>query len=117
MEVIQFENGSNFTIRSRMTCQTKNVIYCLKCAGCNRLYIGQTKLELRFRMTLHRQHINDSKYGFLHVSKHIRECSKTKDIKFRVTPFYKMAVHSSATERDNRERHFILKFKPTLNSN
>ena len=116
-EVIQFENGSNFTIRSRMTCQTKNVIYCLKCTGCNRLYIGQTKLELRFRMTLHRQHINDSKYGFLHVSKHIRECAKTKDIKFRVTPFYKMAVHSSATERDNRERHFILKFKPTLNSN
>ena len=113
---IKFENGFEFHIKSRITCQTKNVIYCLKCAGCNRLYIGQTKMELRFRMTLHRQHINDEDLGRLYVSKHIRECAKT-DIPFRVTPFFKMNANATEIERETKERQFIVKFKPSLNSN
>ena len=25
-----------------MTCISKNLVYCITCAGCNKLYIGQT---------------------------------------------------------------------------
>ena len=48
-----------------MDCTTKNVIYMyyIKCNGCKKDYIRQTGDQLKNRMTVHRQQINNPKYG------------------------------------------------------
>ena len=43
-------------------------------------------------MTVHRQHIRDTKYTILPVSEHIAQCAGDKEIKFTVFPFFKMKV-------------------------
>ena len=73
-----------------MDCNSRSVIYVLACAGCGGNYIGETKTRLRERMTVHRQHIRDTKYTILPVSEHIAQCAGDKEIKFTVFPFLKM---------------------------
>ena len=75
-----------------MDCNRRFVLCVLTCAGCGENYIGETKTELRGRMTLHRQHIRDSKYRILLASAHIPQCAQNKEIKFTVFPFYKMTT-------------------------
>lgn len=110
-----FEDGTRFNIRSKMNCSSRNLIYKLNCTGCSRTYIGQTGNTLRKRVTVHRQQVQDSKYRILPVSQHIADCSDY-DVKFIVTPFYKMPPNSTEIDRETKETWFINKFKPTLNS-
>ena len=84
--------------------------------GCVENYIGETKLRLLKRMTLHRQQNRESGYQILPVSAHIARCTKGKEIKFTVFPFYKMSVEDDY-DRRAKEQYFIEKFKPTLNAN
>ena len=35
-------NNKMFHIKSKMTCESKSLLYLLKCAGCGGTYIGQT---------------------------------------------------------------------------
>ena len=81
--------------------------------GCSENYIGETRKNLRERMTLHRQHIRDEKYRILPVSAHIAQCAAKNIIKFTVFPFYKMSGESNDARR-SKEQYFIRKFKPNL---
>ena len=50
-------------IRSKVNCNTSNVIYMIQCnkQNCNIRYIGETQNELRIRITQHRSDIiNDT---------------------------------------------------------
>ena len=42
-----------------MDCTSQNLVYCMKCNGCGKDYIGQTGDQLKTRMTVHRQQINN----------------------------------------------------------
>ena len=99
-----------------MNCITRFPLYVLTCTGCGKNYIGETKLRLRERMTLHRQQIRESGYQILPVSEHIARCAEGKEMKFTVFPFYKMSVEDDY-ERRAKKQYFIEKFKPTLNAN
>ncbi len=113
---IKFKNsGKPFQIRSKLSCTTENVIYLMICNGCSGEYIGETSLQLRRRMTLHRQHIRDPSVRKLNVSAHIDRCAHNLDIKFQVIPFYKVKT-SNAIDRKSMELHFIDRLKPNLNS-
>ena len=40
---IKLKNADQiFEIKDEMTCISKNLVYCITCAGCNKYYIGQT---------------------------------------------------------------------------
>ena len=43
-----------------MTCDSKDVIYVIKFAGCNKYYMGETSNILRARVCVHKQDINTS---------------------------------------------------------
>jgi len=47
---------STWTITSSATCTTKNIVYCITCTKCGKLYIGETKRMLRERF---REHLRD----------------------------------------------------------
>ncbi|XP_062612861.1 uncharacterized protein LOC134274600 [Saccostrea cucullata] len=63
--------NKDFTVKADMTCESKNVIYCITCAGCGQFYIGETGTTLRTRIRIHRQHINQPEYRKINVSGHL----------------------------------------------
>ena len=96
-----------------MSCTVKNVVYVIECRGCGEYYIGETN-NLRKRTTLHNQHIRHENLRMIPVSGHIATCSD-KDPKYFMFPFYKMKC-DSILARKEKEKYFINKFKPELNS-
>ena len=64
-------------------------------------------------MTVHKQQIGDPHTRMLGVSKHIDECAAGLTPQFTIVPFYKILSPSEGM-RKNKERCFILKYKPVL---
>ena len=82
----------------------------------NNILAKPVTLLYRNRMTVHRQHIRESKYyQILYVSKHIAACAQGISPQFSITPFYKMQ-NDEEFARKNKEKYFISVFKPELNS-
>ena len=50
---------SNFLIQHNFTCSPSNIIYCISCIKCCKLYIGETDLSDRFAEHLHSVRNND----------------------------------------------------------
>ncbi|XP_076324778.1 coiled-coil domain-containing protein 39-like [Tachypleus tridentatus] len=107
-------SGETFHINTEMNCTSKNLIYCVKCAGCGLDYIGQTRDQLGNRMTIHRQQINHPELRQIGLSKHLDQCVKEKHLKYSVVPFYKVGKDCEQT-RKTMEKHFIHKYKLELN--
>ena len=59
---ILMENGDLFEVQEKMNCKTKNVIYVLVCANCNRTYIGETGKGFSYRAGEHHTLINNATY-------------------------------------------------------
>ena len=95
---------------ANMNCCSKNVIYVLFCKNCEEYYVGETNMTLNLRVNLHRQHINNPQYSFLHVSSHIRSCGS----EFQILPIYKVSNNSTYIIR-RLEEYFIYFLSPTLN--
>ena len=89
------ENGDDFAIKEQMTCETKNVIYLIKCCGCEKTYIGETGMCLKQRMSTHKTHINHAEHRKLAVSHHIFHCARDLEVKFKCMPIYKMPLNCS----------------------
>ena len=50
-----YSTGKRFKIKSRITCETSNVICMIQCTKCNFQYIGETKRRLKDRFNEHRR--------------------------------------------------------------
>ena len=87
-------------------------LYALICEGCKCEYIGETS-NLRKRVTVHRQQINDPSTRMLKVSAHIDNCT-TLQPKFKIFPLYKMSSDDTLLRRQ-KEKYFITSLKPLLN--
>ena len=111
----EFKSGHIFSVRNHFTCASENLIYVLKCNGCNEDYIGQTGLTLRKRMTVHRQQIRDPNTRQIPVSEHLDLCASNKFPKYHIFPLYQCADNISDQIRMNKESMFIKKYKPRLN--
>lgn len=105
-------NNKIFTVNSDMSCSTKNLIYVITCAGCEKHYIGETGTTLRTRIRIHKQHISTPEYRKIKVSEHLDVCGHGQ---FSVFPFYKLYTEDTISRRE-KERHFIKTLKPALNS-
>ena len=105
--------GKTFTVNADMNCTVKNVIYVIEYRGCENYYIGETN-NLRKRTTLHNQHIRHKELRMVPLRGHLASCSDN-DQKYFMFPFYKMSS-DSILERKEKEKYFINKFKPELNT-
>ena len=109
-----FKCGKTFYVTTSMGCEAKNLIYVMRCTGCDEEYIGETGDSLRHRMTVHRQQIRNSNFRILHVSNHIATCARNCETPFKLFPLYKMK-EADTTIRKMKESYFIDLFKPKLN--
>lgn len=104
--------NKDFTVKADMTCESKNVIYCITCAGCGQFYIGETGTTLRTRIRIHKQHIKQPEYRKINVSGHLDTCGRGQ---FSVFPFYQLYT-DNVVQRREKEKYFIKLLKPSLNS-
>ena len=75
-------SSSNFSIYPRhnrqITCDDKNLVYCINCSHCNYSYIGKTSNSLRTRFYLHGKKFlakGDDNVDLQCVHKHFLECA------------------------------------------
>lgn len=108
---ITLKSGTTLYTNADMNCKSTNLIYCIKCPGCEEIYIGQTRNSVSERMRVHRQQIRDPSVRQIPLSEHLEICGGGR---FFVFPFYKMQC-SSDILRDIKEKSFISKFNPILN--
>ena len=76
-----------FILKSNFNCETPNLIYVIICSGCNKEYIGQTGGQLKERLSIYREHIQQSEYEKIEVERHLRTCAKEI---FNIFLFFKM---------------------------
>ena len=77
-----FQCGKTFNVKTTISCEVRNLIYVIRCGGCQEEYIGETGDTLRHRLTVHRQQIQDASTRVIYVSGHIANCAKYQSIKF-----------------------------------
>lgn len=112
-EKYNFKCGKEMYVKENMSCDVKNVIYVIKCRGCDNEYIGETG-DLRKRVTVHNQQIRDIRTRMLPVSTHIYNCAASYSPKYTIFPFFKMSTES-VLRRRQKETYFIRTLKPELN--
>ena len=112
-ESFTFEGAPQpFEIRHHFTCDTRNVIYALTCAGCGANYIGKTEREVRERCGEYRLAIGNKKFT-QGVHRHIAECGNGN---FVMTPFFKLHDNSNDSQLIlSYESLFIKRYQPKLN--
>ena len=99
-------------ITDRFTCTSANVIYCITCTLCKKLYIGETGRRLGDRF---REHLRD-------VEKNDKDASKPVARHFNLPNHFKehmsicgLSLHQGTTDsRKNLEQRFIFQIG-TLN--
>ena len=110
-ELFKFKNWHQpFVLKSNFNFETPNLIYVIICSSCNKEYIGQTRGQLKERLSIYRQHIRQPEYEKIEVKRHLQTCAKGI---FNIVPFFKMKENKILREcyKDN----FIKKFKAELN--
>jgi len=108
---IYFKNGRHFTVRQNMSCKSSNVIFSIICSNCEEFYVGETKNELRTRMTLHRQQTNHEDLTLIRANDHFHRCSNGR---FKIFPLY-MVNRQNDFLRRKKEELFINILNPGLN--
>ncbi len=92
------------------SCDSKNVIYILKCKGCWRFYIGETS-DLKPRTRKHKSDIKHPKNSYCRVlAEHLRSCSRAPQ--FTIFP---VLYIDNQQRRRFIEKRLIKQFQPPLN--
>ena len=90
-------NGEEWTIREHITCKSRNVLYFLKCIGCNfaTTKVGKTKNQLNTRINNHRSDCRGSKTSDT-FDLHVRDCIKKNKVK--AEPYFTVQAFMTVKE-------------------
>lgn len=97
-----FKTGSDFSIKTSMSCTSSNLIYVIRCVGCGENILVRQKTHW------------DTGWPYTD-SDHLRNCAKNKNPNLTVFPFYKFLRNTTEKEREAKKM-FIIKYKPVLNA-
>ena len=99
-------------ITDRFTCTSANVIYCITCTLCNKLYIGETGRRLGDRF---REHLRDVEKNDKDASKPVARHFNLPNLSKKHMAICGLSLHLGTTEsRKNLEQKFIFQIG-TLN--
>ena len=89
-----------FFLKTKMTCDSRNLIYVVIRPTCKEEYIGETGIgdsKLRDRVRIYRQHIRQPEHEKLKVEKHLRPCGKGN---FTIFPFLQLRSNDTDLRRE-----------------
>ena len=105
---IEFNNKIIY-INNNGHCQSRNVIYCIRC-NCNEFYIGKAT-QFNLRINLHRDQTIHPEKTILKANKHMRTCQS----KYQCTILFILSEEDDIFI-DQMEDYFIKLIKPGLNA-
>jgi hypothetical protein len=73
-----------------------NLVYAIICSNCGEFYVGETKTELRTRMTVHRQQTRHQDLTIIRANEHFHDCSGGH---FKISPLYKVNTEGDFLRR------------------
>ena len=68
---IQTSTGAIINIKVSTNCKTRNTVYLMTCKQCQKLYVGETILQLNQIINLHRSDVNTHKFERSPIAEHI----------------------------------------------
>ena len=106
-------SGTNYKTRTNITCNSNNLIYCIKCKNCSKLYVGQTKNSIKERFKCHFYSISHPKSSDTTVGRHFSKTDHTgiDDTIIIVLEFIKAPQNAPSGQRtrDEKEKLWIHK--------
>ena len=97
--------GKTYPIKSRMNCETKNLVYLITCRKCAKQYCGECSTTLKIRFANHRASITN-KYD-LPVAKHFNRLGHVMEDMI-ITPIEKISdTANTNAKRKEREAFWI----------
>ena len=110
-------NKRSYISRFNVNCNSNNLIYCLVCRSCNKIYVGQTKRSIRERAGEHLTSIRKKKRHLV-VGRHYNTPGHkgVSDIKIYVLEFVRAAPNAtfSKTQREMVEAKWIFRLRSTV---
>ena len=90
-------NGEEWTIQENITCKSRNVLYFLKCVGCNyaTTKVGKTKTPFNTRINNHRSDCRTGKTTDV-FDLHVHSCCKKNKVKSE--PFFRVQAFMTVKE-------------------
>jgi hypothetical protein len=98
---------------NKVSCETKNVIYCLNCTKCGKQYVGETKRSFRIRINEHLGDIRNHR-NYKPVAKHFNSRNHTIHCVQSVileTITQNPELSSTTDHRRSREQYWIYRLR------
>ena len=89
---------SNFVIRHNFTCTSSNIIYCISCSKCCKLYIGETGQRLSDKFAEHLRSVRNNDVD-KPVARHFN------DVNHSISDMKICAISPISGGNDSRKRH------------
>ena len=91
-------------ITDHFTCTSANVIYCITCTYCKKIYIGETGRRLSDRF---REHLRDLERNDKDASKPVARHFNLPNHSKQLMPICRLSLHWSSSESRTLEKKFI----------
>jgi hypothetical protein len=105
------KTGRKHTTKTQITCNSNNLIYCIECTRCHKLYVGQTKNSIKERFKAHFYSIQNPQNSDTVVGRHFSSTNHKclDDVLIHVLEFIHPGSKSPASQRirDEVERKWI----------
>ena len=100
-----------YPTRTKVTCNSNNLIYCIKCNQCSKLYVGQTKNSIKERFKCHFYSITKPKSSDTTVGRHFSrpDHAGIDDVTILVLDFITSPQNTPSGQRlrDEKEKLWI----------
>ena len=65
-----------FMFKSNFNRKNPNLMYIIICSGCSKEYIGQTRRQLKKRLSIYRHHIRPPEFKKMEIGRHVHNVQK-----------------------------------------
>ena len=104
-------SGKSYASRTKITCNSNNLIYCIQCTRCSKLYVGQTKNSIKERFKCHFFSIAHPKSSDTTVGRHFSKVDHAgiNDVTITVLDFITAPQNTPSGQRirDEKEKLWI----------
>jgi peptide-methionine (R)-S-oxide reductase len=102
-------NSKVYPTKTEFTCNSNNVIYCLKCTRCNIMYVGQTMRAVKDRFREHFYSIDNPKRSDTTVGRHFSapDHQGINDVSILILEFIKNSPNSPSAQRLRDEKELL----------
>ena len=110
-------NKRSYITRFNVTCQSNNLIYCLSCKTCTKIYVGQTKRSIRERAGEHYTSIRKNKKHLV-VGRHYNSMGHkgTHDVTIYILEFVRTPPNATLSKinRETQEAKWIFRLRSSV---